>query len=68
MTASKGYLPWILLALSVAGTVYQDYRHDDRELVQRVAALEVKTADQDKDISYIRTQVDKLVEWALGHK
>jgi hypothetical protein len=42
---------------------------------QRVTALEQKESasqahqqDQDSHIAHIETQVDKLVEWALGHK
>jgi hypothetical protein len=64
-------LTWgaILLAgLTALGSVYTQYTRNDREVVQRISALEAHRTDDTEKLDYIQSQVDKLVTWALGHK
>jgi hypothetical protein len=66
-------LPWwveiLVAALLALGTaVYLQATHDDKALRERVSAVEAAQTGQKDTIDHIQTQVDKLVEWALGHK
>lgn len=56
----------ILAGLSALGTLYLEYSHNDRELTQRVSALEQHKTDESSRLDRIENKVDKLVEWALG--
>lgn len=58
----------VLVGLTAVGSFYHDYTHNDREIVQRVSALEAQRQDDRDTIAHIRDQVDKLVTWALGDK
>lgn len=66
-------MPWwveiLVAALLALGTaVYIQATHDDKDLGQRVSAVEATQKGQADKVDHIQTQVDKLVEWALGHK
>lgn len=67
-TKADWIVPFVIAALTAIGTLY--LHHDDAEaqMQQRITALEQKSADQDKSLDHLTTQVDKLVEWALGSK
>lgn len=58
----------VLAGLSALGTVYIQMTHNDKENAVRISALEAHRTDGDARIDHIQSQVDKLVEWALGHK
>lgn len=60
---------WLLPALIAAGlSLIAGYLHNDKDLTSRVVALETKQTDDHDSIVHTRDQVDRLVEWALGHK
>lgn len=63
----------IAALLSLAGTIYIEATHTDAEdhknaiaLEHRITAVEDKTGSDGEKIDHIQTQVDKLVEWAMG--
>lgn len=60
------WLALILAGLSAAGTLYIEYTHNDRDNAQRISALEAHRADDAGKIDHIQSQVDKLVDWAMG--
>lgn len=66
-------MPWwveiLVAALLTAGTaIWLQATHDDKALGERVSAVEATQKGQNEQVNHIQTQVDKLVEWALGHK
>lgn len=66
-------MPWwieILVAalLGLGSAVYVQTTHDDKALGERVATVEATQKGQAEKVTHIESQVDKLVEWALGHK
>lgn len=76
--SGKRPLDWAVIiaaALSLAGTLYIEATHTDAEdhvkamaNEHRITALEQSQADESKKVDHIQSQVDRLVEWALGSK
>jgi hypothetical protein len=44
------------------------YSSNDKQIEHRLTAVETSHAADQAKIDHIQSQVDKLVEWALGHK
>lgn len=72
-------IPFVVAALTVIGSLYVSNRHEtvqaqtqqqtnQTDLATRVSALEAHRTDDESKLDHIQSQVDKLVEWALGHK
>lgn len=72
-------IPFIVAAMTAIGSLYMANRNDhvqaatqnqqtQTELANRVTALEAHRADDESKLDHLTSQVDKLVEWALGHK
>lgn len=60
---------WLLPALIAAGlSLVAGYFHNDKDLTSRVTAVETQQKNDHEAIVHTSEQVDKLVEWALGHK
>lgn len=60
---------WVAVLLSILamlGTLYSGYAHADKESSIRLTTVETQQKDQDDKINHIQSQVDKLVEWAMG--
>lgn len=68
----KGLPWWIELVvaglISLGTAIYIQATHDDKALGERVSAVEATQKGQNDKVDHIQTQVDKLVEWALGKK
>lgn len=70
--------PWlslILAAVSLLAVLWAESAHSASAesqatlaLTSRVTSLEAHQVDSSDRLAHIQTQVDKLVEWALGHK
>lgn len=67
------WLP-IVLSIVLSGVISftRDCSRSDKATAERLTRLEQKVDDNDATthdkIDHIQSQVDKLVEWALGHK
>lgn len=70
-------MPWyvelvVTALLATLGLLYANYHEDSihasADLTSRVTTVEQKQKDDSQKVDHIQTQVDKLVEWALGHK
>ena len=61
-------VPFIVAALSLALSGWVSYNNSNTDIDVRVSKLETQRLDDATKIDHIQTQVDKLVEWALGHK
>lgn len=60
---------WLLPALiALAASALAGYYHNDKELSNRVTRVEQAQKDDHEAIQHTASQVDRLVEWALGHK
>lgn len=71
-------LPWWVpvvaaASLGAAGTYISDCGHNDREIVQRLSALEShregdgkRHEDESRRLDRIEAKLDDLVKWALG--
>lgn len=59
-------LALILAALSMFGTLWIEYTHNDKDNAQRITALEAHRADDQKQLDHIQEQVDKLVDRLVG--
>lgn len=57
-------IPLLLALISMIGSGVLAYQKTDA----RITALESHRSDDKDKLDHIQTQVDKLVEWALGHK
>lgn len=71
LVATSAGLSWgavILAGLSFLASFYVEYTHNDKATAQRVTALEVHQVDDNKKLEHIESQVDKLVDWALGKR
>lgn len=84
LRSSRPPMPWWVEIVATAllatlGLVYANYHsdvaHANETLIVRVGTVEAKQAADDAKLSamdsktdHIQTQVDKLVEWALGKK
>lgn len=77
--STKFVVPFVIAAIPVAGALWVNNRHEAvqaqtqqsttiQTLDSRVTAIEQHQKDEDQNISHLVSQVDKLVEWALGHK
>lgn len=60
------FIALIMAGLSMIGTLWMEFGHNDREVAQRVSTLEAHRNDDEKKIDHIQEQVDKLVQWAMG--
>lgn len=58
----------IVASLTALGTTYTTISSHDRDHESRISALEQARTDSNDRLDHIESQVDKLVEWALGHK
>lgn len=63
--------PWwirllIPIILSVMLSGVDTYYHNDRDLVQRVTALESHRQDDNGRLDRIENKIDQLIGWALG--
>ena len=58
----------LVASLTALGTTYTTINSHDRDHESRISALEQARKDGDTRLDHIESQVDKLVEWALGHK
>jgi len=68
-TAQRHWISIAVMAiLSAAGWLYAEYNHNDRDIIQRVSALEQSKQDEQDEIHQMHTQLDQLMQWALGHK
>lgn len=65
---SQNAVALILAGLSLLGTLFIEFTHSDRENTGRISRLEAHREDDAIKIDHIQSQVDKLVEWALGKK
>jgi len=54
----------LLISFIVSGFV--GYTQNDKQLEGRVSALEAHRQDDNQKLDHIQTQVDRLVQWALG--
>jgi hypothetical protein len=70
-------MPWWVEIVATAllgtlGLMYANYHteaaHTDQDLHARVSVIEATQKGQNDKVDHIQTQVDKLVEWALGKK
>ena len=65
-------LQWLVpLVVALCALFFSGWNNANRqtdELTQRVSALEAHQTDDSVKLDHVQTQVDKLVEWALGHK
>lgn len=59
-------IPFIIAGASMVMSAYATYTHNDRDLSNRVTALESHRQDDAQKLDHIQSQVDKLVDWALG--
>lgn len=66
--AVEWLLPIAIATASLLASGYNAYERNDKALGNRITAIETHYADGDKRLDHIQSQVDKLVEWALGHK
>lgn len=53
-----------LLSLIVSG--YASYSHNDKEISNRVTAVEVQQRNDTDGIKRVEGKVDRLLDWALG--
>ena len=60
------WLPFVLAGLSLLGTLYMNFTHNDRENAQKISALESHRVDDNARLDRIETKLDSLVTWALG--
>lgn len=67
-SGGKWWIPIAIALTSLAISGYGEYAHNDKDLTSKVAALEAHRQDDKSQLTHIQTQVDKLVEWALGTK
>lgn len=58
----------LVASLTALGTTYTTISSHDRDHEARISSLEQSRTDTNDHIHHIESQVDKLVEWALGHK
>ena len=65
-TRGNWILPFVLLALGWLASGVVSYLHEDKSVTARVTAIETKQGDNYKRLDHIQSQVDRLVEWALG--
>lgn len=66
---SQSMRQWLIPALiALMASALAGYFHNDKELTARVTAVEHDQRSDHESIIHTRDQVDKLVEWALGHK
>lgn len=67
--AAPWWLALILSAASLGWAGYTNYTHNDKELAQRITAVEAHRADDTQRLDRVETKLDKLLDWALGsHK
>lgn len=62
------FLPIALASASLVASGYNAYQLNDKVLSNRVTAIETHFTDESKRLDHIQSQLDRLVEWALGHK
>lgn len=63
----KALIPLLIsAAISLTVAVYMQYNHNDRDIIQRVSALESHHADDTSRLDRIENKLDQLVTWALG--
>jgi hypothetical protein len=61
--------PVILAALlSLAVSAFAGYFHNDKELAQRITAVEVQQKNDTKAIDRVESKLDKLYEYLTGRK
>jgi hypothetical protein len=61
-------VPIAIAAGSFTLSAYSAYSHNDRQIEHRLTVVEQQTTADHEDIHHVRDQVDRLVEWAMGHK
>ena len=64
-------LPWWVsvvaaAALASGATYMSDCGHNDRDLVQRVSALEAHRKDDNERLGRMESKLNDLWKWALG--
>lgn len=60
------WIPLIIAGLSFALSGYAEYNRSDKDVSNRLTALETQRDSQQRQLDHIQSQVDKLVDWALG--
>lgn len=65
-SSPKWWIPLVVAGASLLMTGYAEYTHNDRDISNRVTALESHRQDDAQKLDHIQAQVDKLVDWALG--
>jgi hypothetical protein len=63
---SQPLLAIVLAGLSLLGTLYIEFSHNDREIAAAISALQTHQADETRRLDRIENKLDKLVTWALG--
>jgi len=68
---SLSRIPWwaslllpLIVSLIVSG--FAGYYSNDKQIESRVSALEAHRSDDASKLDHIQSQVDRLVQWALG--
>jgi hypothetical protein len=68
MKPLREWVSIILAAASLLGFLWIESTHNDVANATRVATLEAHRVDDHEKLNHIEMQVDRLVEWAFGHK
>lgn len=59
----------ILIALlSLVLSAYSGYSHNDKQIEHRLSVVETQQQNDGPRLERMENKLDKLVEWALGHK
>ena len=71
ITHRASWLPLLLAGLSLLGTLYIEFTHNDRDNSGRISALEAHQEDASKRFDRIEHKIDQIAEhlnWALGKR
>jgi hypothetical protein len=55
-------IPVVVLLLSLLSSAYVAYSHNDKELAQRVTAVETRQEGTDKRLDRIEDKIDRILE------
>jgi hypothetical protein len=67
----RGLPDWLIAAAAIAsllGTLYSETTHNDRDIWTHITAVEAHQQSDKDQLGHIQSQVDRLVEWAMGAK
>lgn len=66
--SSEALAAIIIALLSLALSAYAGYSHNDKDISNRVTAIETQQKNDGATIQRVESKVDQLVAWALGKK